>query len=368
MSKKGLSVITNGFERVSIGKKGYKMSNKFCLFSNDSVGCTFIDWSIYWLSGQVDFYCRDHWIQLVKNPLTQNNAHKHLKNHPSGFAETLEYIDNFDRIKNKKLLSMYPVPLGWEMSARELSLSIDDSIIEKNHNSVIEHTIADFAKTWELCHARNYKNIYIKFDSNPIYRLSTRNLSRQRLNKNPYQNEQDAIDDYYKIFFDSKVKDLTIWDRREFYSLNIRPYKVSNTTKKVNFSLPHLLLDAQEIWHNGEHAVNKIFNYLELQINKDKLSQWLPIYKQWQQRQCEILKFSWNFEHICKAIVDNFYYDIGEYKLNIAQEAAIQHVMLYKYNLNFKIWQLEKFPNNTQDLHKLLEPNTFHKLDNLYNI
>ena len=68
------------------------------------------------------------------------------------------------------------------------------------------------------------------------------------------------------------------------------------------------------------------------------------------------------------AIVDNFYYDIGEYKLNIAQEAAIQHVMLYKYNLNFKIWQLEKFPNNTQDLHKLLEPNTFHKLDNLYNI
>ena len=133
-------------------------------------------------------------------------------------------------------------------------------------------------------------------------------MSRQRLNKNPYQNEQDAIDDYYKIFFDSKVKDLTIWDRREFYSLNIRPYKVSNTTKKVNFSLPHLLLDAQEIWHNGEHAVNKIFNYLELQINKDKLSQWLPIYKQWQQRQCEILKFSWNFEHICKAIVDNFYY------------------------------------------------------------
>ena len=95
MSKKGSGVITNGFERVRIGKKGYKMSNKFCLFSNDSVGCTFIDWSIYWLSGQVDFYCRDHWIQLVKNPLTQNNAHKHLKNHPSGFAETLEYIDNF---------------------------------------------------------------------------------------------------------------------------------------------------------------------------------------------------------------------------------------------------------------------------------
>jgi hypothetical protein len=59
------------------------------------------------------------------------------------------------------------------------------------------------------------------------------------------------------------------------------------------------------------------------------------------------------------------YYDISDYNFEFYQEAIIQHIMIYKYGMNFKLWQLEKFPDNTQDLHKLLEPN-IHKVDNLY--
>ena len=43
--------------------------------------------------------------------------------------------------------------------------------------------------------------------------------------------------------------------------------------------------------------------------------------------------------------------------MDLWQEAIVQHILIYKYNLNLKNWQLKKFPDNTQDLHKLLETN-----------
>jgi len=53
--------------------------------------------------------------------------------------------------------------------------------------------------------------------------------------------------------------------------------------------------------------------------------------------------------------------DLSRFELNLNQEASIQHVLIYKYDLNLKTWGLEKFPNNTKKLHELLEPN-IHKI------
>ena len=53
--------------------------------------------------------------------------------------------------------------------------------------------------------------------------------------------------------------------------------------------------------------------------------------------------------------------DLERFNLDIFQEAAIQRELLYKHNLNLKIWQLEKF-KNTKQLHNLLEPNIHHEL------
>ena len=53
--------------------------------------------------------------------------------------------------------------------------------------------------------------------------------------------------------------------------------------------------------------------------------------------------------------------DLESFELDIMQEAAIQRELIYKYNLNFKTWQLEKF-QSTRQLHALLEPN-IHSLN-----
>ena len=57
------------------------MNKLICCTSNRSVGCTFLDWSIHFLSGQNKFFNVDQraWIDLAKNPLDTLNAHGHKK-------------------------------------------------------------------------------------------------------------------------------------------------------------------------------------------------------------------------------------------------------------------------------------------------
>jgi len=62
---------------------------------------------------------------------------------------------------------------------------------------------------------------------------------------------------------------------------------------------------------------------------------------------------------IVNAIVHNHYYLIPP--MTLVYEAAVQHCLIYQHGLNLKTWNLQQFPSNAQDLHKLLEPN-FHSI------
>jgi len=45
----------------------------------------------------------------------------------------------------------------------------------------------------------------------------------------------------------------------------------------------------------------------------------------------------------------------------------MQHALIYKHGLTLKGWGLENFPDDTKDLHQLLEPNVYHDVEDLYN-
>jgi hypothetical protein len=72
-------------------------SNIFSVSSNGNLGATFLEWSIYWISGRSTYYhCTAGSTQLISNPLKSSagNAHLHRKNHPSGFVRTKATVDN----------------------------------------------------------------------------------------------------------------------------------------------------------------------------------------------------------------------------------------------------------------------------------
>lgn len=354
------------------------MSNLVCVTSTQSTGCTFIDWSIHWLSGTDTFYSvTDGIIKLTDSPLGVANAHGHKRNHPKGFDQTKDVVDQLKAVDYHGILSMYPVALKIDASARELGIPITESHVfdANNMDSITEFSRQDFAKCWDYCQDNNIKIIFVAPSiTNPVYFLTGRSLDRQLLNEKPYSSSDEFMQDYLNIFF---KESLTVWedsyglknkwDLREFLALNLRPYNMLTPNQYIDFAQQHLYIDSQEIWYNGKEVMFDIMQYLNIKVDMGRLPHWEDQYKVWQGMQTKILKFSWNYEYICDCIVKNFYYNLSSYNLTLQQEALIQHLLIFKYGLNLKSWGLDKFPNNTQDLHLLLEPNRAHKVDDIYN-
>ncbi len=369
------------------------MSKIFCVISNGSLGGTFLDWSIHWLSGEDEFYnIISGWGKLTDNPLTPINAHGHQRNCMSGYSETVLAIDGVNQ-KTASKNDIYVVGMelnndvkGLKSIQTDNTLSIYVNVISMDRISKIlgipkdkasdclseinEYAAEDFKKLWEYCDLNQISMIYLKLSHPVMYNTEIRSLERLLFSNDIHNTVDDARHEFLNLFFDDSDKWISssTWDKREWVALNIRPFSQHQNDIAVDFSKPHLYIDTQDWWFNGEEVIKKIMNYLDITIDPERLSSWIPIYQQWQKIQSKVLRFAWNVDHICDAIVNNHYYDISDYNLDLWHEAIIQHCLLYKYNLNLKSWQLEKFPANTQDLHTLLESNTLHNLDNIYGL
>lgn len=344
------------------------MSKIFCVINQTSIGGTFLDWSIHWLSGEDKFYNLDlGWVELTSNPITSNNAHNHQRNHIAGHDLTVSAVNKLKSIHTKNNLSIYIGCIRVDSAVEELGIPKDQ--IADSSSEIKEYISEEFKKSWQYCHTNQISLIYLKLNYPIIYNIELRSLTKKD-HEQSYNTIDEARNDFLNLFFDDADKWIKspTWEKREWIALNIRPFDYTRYDENIDFRIPHLYIDAQELWFNGESVLQKIMNYLEIKIDTNRLKSWIPIYQQWQKIQSKLLRFAWNIDHICDAIVNDHYYDISDYNLDLWHEATIQHFLLYKYNLNLKSWQLEKFPPNTQDLHKLLESNILHKLDDIYGL
>lgn len=337
-----------------------------CVTSVNSVGCTFLDWSIHFLSGCNEFYNTkaQSYIPLTLNPVTSTNAHGHLKNHPSGVDQFEQYVNMFDQLSNKQLHSVYPVPLHIDKAATQLG--IDHTQIHKNYSILNQYVQDDYNRLLQMCYQRGIKIVFVASDPRvPFYLMNQRTLDRWFAKPGKPNSTADASKEIQEIFFNNSISTWTslglvnVWDERERRALDLR---ISTDTLEVKFEFPHLWINALDLWTRGDSIIHKVMEYLELPIDATRLAQWIPIFKSWQKIQVNNLAFDYNCEHIVNAIVNNWYYQID---LTFDQEVVIQHLLIYKHNLNLKTWELSKFPDNTQDLHKLLETN-IHQVDEIY--
>jgi hypothetical protein len=327
--------------------------------SNTSVGCTFVDWSIQFLSGQTQHYHADSnsWIDLTHNPVNNSTAHNYQKNHPAGFDQTSDLLSQIDQQGNG-VFTLYPASVTYAKLHNSKQL--------EGHDQIIDYIKHDYHKVFELC-SQKTKLIFV--DSSPevaLYHITLRRRSFSLLQENqfgPSEIIQQEADEYFfkdsLSYFDSDY----VWDKREKRALCIRPYTLGIPNLDLDFSLPHLWIDSRSLWTLGDLVLKDIMNYVGLAVDPVRFDLWLLIYQIWARKQLEILNFCHVLPHIIDSIVNNWNYQIGE--LSFEQEVAIQHFLIYKHNLNLKTWQLEKFPSNTKDLHKLLEPNT-HLVPTIY--
>ena len=336
---------------------------KICIASQYSVGCTFLDWSIHFLSGQINFFNTKHGIiPLSDNPLSKINAHGHLKNHPSGLEETQQVIEILQ--KHHGLTSYYPSYCRANQVAD--LLNIDWKRMSSNQWKTIQnYQIDNYNQILHNSYNNCEKIIFISLNKNlSVYATTQRAFERMLFEDRTANSVEEIRNSYDDIFFKDtkKWKDLNLtntWDVRERRALasNLLKYNI----EQVDLKFEHYWLDSQNLWYNGDREVQKIMSWLGLSIDPLRYNSWILIYRDWQKLQIDLLQFEYNYKHIVESIVNNWSYPID---LTFDQEIVIQHCLIYHHGLNLKTWQLEKFPNNTQELHKLLEPN-IHPLGDL---
>jgi hypothetical protein len=342
--------------------------NIVCVTSKSSVGCSFVDWSINFLSGSDEYFKINNlqWTPLSYNPITDYNSHGHKKNHPAGANATACYINEFLK-QSPGLYTMYPCMLHIDDACQQLN--IQPHQVADFYDQIHQLLINDYQNMIECCVDHNVKVIYVHSNPQAIgYFWNIRSLDRQILKSEPYRDSEHARLDFQKVFFDNSVNtwnNLNLnnnWDVRERIALDIRPYD-SKFYNDVGTILPHHWVDCQDLWFNTTDVLVSIMKFIKVSINQQRLNQWIPIMQSWQLIQKKQLKFYYALDHIVNSIIHNWYYPLES--LSLTQEAIIQHCLIYKHGLNLKTWQLEKFPSNAQDLHKLLEPN-IHSVPAIY--
>jgi len=346
------------------------MKKIVCSLSADSVGCTFIDWSIHFLAGKKQYYsfAQQQWIPLVLNPLTDCNAHGHDRNHPGGIENVTTMLQQAKNMPDDGLYSMYPFSAETSHVRKKLKINFEQAD-EKDFSEIEQkwHT-ENYARIFDCCINNNAKIIFIH-DNKSVnwYKL----FGHQRIKYNVPEDEQAEIDYRKKSFHKNSIdkwKNLgleNIWDVRERQALDVRllDMHTNEVADKCNFSKPHFRASVSDLWHRGIELFHQIMMYLDMPIVPDRLGQWIPIYHEWAQKPLALMKFGDGFDDTIKCIVNGWYKELPE--LSFDQEVIIQHALIYKHNLNLRTWQLEKFPRNTIDLHRLLEPN-IHTLVHTY--
>jgi hypothetical protein len=301
-------------------------------------GGTFLTWSLHFLSGATEYFSTEtkSWTKIVDNPLTSKNSHGFIPN-------------QLNRIKNHSIETLNN---QIKLLQNEQTNTFHTLYFHETDDPNLDNNVID------LTNKLNNKTILLRSYHYPLYH--DKYASRGYTALSP----DDAFDEFCNKYFKDSAEtfqnlNLTnIWDKREFIALNFDAFRQRNTIKDPD---NYYYLDALELWTNFDISVKTLFDYLNLGLDTERFEHWKNIYNNWKKLQFDRLQFQTYFDKIINSIINNTDLDLERFNLDIQQEATIQRTLLYKHNLALKTWQLEKFIN-TQQLHSLLEPNTYHNL------
>lgn len=329
---------------------------KISILADPSIGGTFLSWSFYFLSGQHEYYCclEKKYKKLINNPLTTTNSHNFQPNFIQSFSQLLsmdQQINNQYKENDLHVYYMHPI--------NEFDCSITRNVVDFLINN------SDFSIT--VTAPENYS-----FYNKTFVQRSLNSKLCNPTKKN--QSDSEQVDDFFEFYFaESKHKWeslslIEIWDKREFYALNLRPYKDSFKISQylLDFSASNnYYVDAPDVWMTLDSSIQDMFTKCNLSIDMERFDEWLSVYQDWRLFHYQRIKFCWYFPVIIDAIIRGKSMDLCRFDLDIIQEAIIQHELIYKHNLNLKTFNVVKFENTLQ-LHKLLEEN-FHLTEKIYN-
>ena len=298
-------------------------------------GGTFLSWTVYYLSGKTHYFSvrEQSVVPLTDNPLTDKNAHGFVPNQPwteDEFKKFLPLLAN-----TEEYMYMHEFRSGTKESAQQMFEQSTKVIVVSIHPDQMLYQCGYTPRATVMPSWGSQQKLS---DPDDIYNDFTDHFFKE----SKQQWEKTSLTD--------------VWDKREFIALNFDPFAHSSILDYIGDNTNYYHVNALNLWTDFDHEVHKLFDYLGVPISQDRYHAWLLVYNQWKNIHTKRLMFAQNFKTIVDNILSGIEFDLTAFELDIQQEAAIQHFLIYKHNLNFKTWQLVRF-TNTKQLHDLLESN-----------
>ncbi len=318
-------------------------NNILGIVTDPGVGGTFLTWSLHYLAGHSEYYFhkQDSWTKLTENPLTKINSHNFTPNQPGTLVNYYNTFNKLNAVDTELFHCLYFHNFLNQQDTAEavehLQSSVDKGIILSLDPHSLRYSIASIPR----CGGTKDQLTHTRFitDAEEIWKDHSEHFFGESL----------------AIWNELKLTD--VWDKREFYALNVDYKTIWSINDKIDDTDSHFYtLNPMDLFCTFDTTVYKLFDYLDHSIDPRRFEQWRTVYNNWKQIHYDKLQFTWYFDNIIYNIIHGRSQDLERFNLDLLQEASIQRVLIYDYGLNLKTWQLEKFIN-TQQLHNLLEPN-----------
>jgi hypothetical protein len=324
------------------------------IITEPEIGGVFLTWSIHYLSGDTEYYLSKHSVhsqvincgiqKLPKNPLTKKNAHNF---YPNQFHSIDDQLNLYLELKKTSKLKNHIVyfhnmvkNIGNEESIKQAVENSDKTILLELHDKDLFYNCKfDFRADYRF-----------RFDDPKIKIYDYKEFWEHWL--------AHYFDSSYQKYKESNVNN--VWSLREFIAINLKHHVYApKITNYFDLNYNHYKILSSELWNVIN--IEALFDYLEIKIDATRIKNWYEIYNIWKQMHQERILFLTYIDTIIDYILNDYYLDLTRFNLDIIQEATIQHILIYKHDLNLKSWQLNKF-TDTRQLHSLLEPNIHRTL------
>ena len=311
------------------------------VLTDPATGGTFLSWTLHYLAGHTEYFLlsSNQHTSLTSNPINSINAHKFRPNQANINFNKQQFIEFAEKLHNQPTKGFHVL------------------YFHQFENKETTYKAVDYTN-------KNATKLFVVDTSNiNLYHCSSRKRSWVRNSDGTFiTNNAEIQERFINLFFkDSKevwnsLGLTNIWDLREFIALNFRPFNRDHIYDYVDKTRDHYVLNGNELWTSLNFGIKNLFDYIDINIDQRRLENWQNVYSRWKQLHYQRFMFAMYFDSIIEGVLNNYNIDLVKFDLDIEQEAAIQHVLIYKHNLNLKTWQLEKFVN-TKQLYNLLEPN-----------
>lgn len=301
-------------------------------------GGTFLDWTVQYLGQDSKKLwiqlspCRNHIkgtceFDIVHNPLTGHNAHRHHKTHPTELS-VKAVIDTFRNHPQFGVHTFYCV----------------DSLAESK-TPCFNDLIKQFPDVKFITYQFAKKHIDM------IFCLQQEKISDARSRTQQLIMNQLA----------SPLHTLPTWEQRELMSLYY-PAAIADQTVNcvIHPAVNNFVLDFDTKVKSLDSKLPELLQYLEIEPKTEQLIKWQRIYSQW--KTTNSIEFFDNLDLIINNIVTGTEHDLEQYQMSFAKEVVIASHLLYRHNLALKAYGKNILASNTKQWTEILEPNIYHKL------